>query len=49
MRNRAELIAVQKSLALRSAEQLPLTPQNEAKPYVVRNNAKFLALAGIKP
>ena len=49
MRNRAYLIAVQKSLALRSAEQLPLTPQNEAKPYVVRNNAKFLALAGIKP
>lgn len=26
MRNRAELIAVQKSLALRGAEQLPLTP-----------------------
>ena len=24
-------------------------PQKEAKPYVVRNTAKFLTLAGIKP
>ena len=24
-------------------------PQKEAKPYVVRNTARFLALAGIKP
>ena len=24
-------------------------PQNEAKPYVVRNTARFLTLAGIKP
>ena len=31
MRNRAELIAVQKSLASRSAEQLPLTPAITAR------------------
>lgn len=32
----------------RSAVHRP-HPQKEAKPYVVRNTAKFLMLAGIKP